>query len=36
VLFRSTRVACRELIRAAHHGGGKDNITVIVITVPGA
>lgn len=34
--YADTRVACRELIRAAHHGGGKDNITVIVITVPAA
>ena len=28
------RVACRELIRAAHHGGGKDNITSVLIVVP--
>jgi protein phosphatase len=27
------RLACRELIRAAHHGGGKDNITVVVVRV---
>ncbi|MFM2246011.1 MAG: hypothetical protein RL071_2085 [Pseudomonadota bacterium] len=32
--YDDTRVACRELIRAAHHGGGKDNITVLIITVP--
>jgi serine/threonine protein phosphatase PrpC len=29
-------VACRELIRAAHHGGGKDNITVLIVLMPGA
>lgn len=28
------RVVSRELIRAAHMGGGKDNITVIVVSVP--
>ncbi len=28
------RVAARELVRAAHIGGGKDNITVIVASVP--
>lgn len=28
------RVSSRELIRAAHMGGGKDNITVIVVNVP--
>jgi serine/threonine protein phosphatase PrpC len=30
------RVVSRELIHAAHRGGGKDNITVIVVNVPGA
>ena len=25
------RVASRELVRAAHHGGGKDNITLMII-----
>lgn len=30
------RVVSRELIGAAHRGGGKDNITVIVVAVPGA
>ena len=29
------RLVSRELIRAAHMGGGKDNITVIVVNVPG-
>jgi protein phosphatase len=28
------RFAARELIRAAHQGGGKDNVTLLVITVP--
>jgi PPM family protein phosphatase len=32
--YADPRIACRELIRAAHHGGGKDNITVVLITVP--
>jgi len=27
------RVASRELVRAAHHGGGKDNITLMIIGV---
>jgi PPM family protein phosphatase len=34
--YDDPRVACRELIRAAHHGGGKDNITVVLLTVPAA
>jgi protein phosphatase len=29
------RLASRELIRAAHVGGGKDNITVVLVNVPG-
>ncbi len=29
------RVMSRELIRAAHMGGGKDNITVIIVNIPG-
>ena len=29
------RIVSRDLIRAAHIGGGKDNITVIVVNVPG-
>lgn len=28
------RISSRELVRAAHMGGGKDNITVIVVNVP--
>lgn len=31
-----SRTVCREQIYAAHMGGGKDNISVIVINVPGA
>jgi protein phosphatase len=30
------RIVCREQIYAAHMGGGKDNISVIVVGVPGA
>jgi protein phosphatase len=30
------RVAARELVRAAHLGGGKDNITMILASVPAA
>jgi protein phosphatase len=30
------RITARELIRAAHMGGGKDNITVVLVAVPGA
>ncbi len=29
------RAISRQLVRAAHMGGGKDNITVLVINVPG-
>ena len=32
--YDDPRVACRELVRAAHHGGGKDNITSVLIVVP--
>ena len=32
--YGDPRVSCRELIRAAHHGGGRDNITVMVIQTP--
>jgi len=31
--YEDTRIAARELIRAAHHGGGKDNVTLVLITV---
>lgn len=29
------RAVSRELVRAAHMGGGKDNITVVLVNVPG-
>jgi len=32
--YTDPRVASRELIRAAHHGGGKDNITLVVVLIP--
>ena len=32
--YEEPRVACRELVRAAHHGGGRDNITVVIVGVP--
>lgn len=30
------RTISRELVRAAHMGGGKDNVTVVVVNVPSA
>lgn len=33
--YPDARVACRELIRAAHHGGGRDNITALLVHIPG-
>ena len=32
--FDDPRALCRELIRAAHLGGGRDNITVMVMQIP--
>src|SRR5690606_14904191 len=32
--YADPRIAARELIRAAHHGGGKDNVTLVLVTVP--
>jgi len=32
--YTDPRIASRELIRAAHHGGGKDNVTLMIVTVP--
>ncbi len=29
--YADPRLACRELVRAAHHGGGKDNVTVVLV-----
>lgn len=32
--YSDLRLASRELIRASHHGGGKDNVTLMVFQVP--
>ncbi len=32
--WRDARACAWELIQAAHRGGGKDNITVLIVTVP--
>jgi protein phosphatase len=32
--YPDPRIASRELVRAAHHGGGKDNVTLLVVQVP--
>jgi serine/threonine protein phosphatase PrpC len=32
--YQDPRIACRELIRAAHHGGGRDNITTLLVHIP--
>ena len=31
--YDNPRLTCRELVRAAHHGGGKDNVTVVLFGV---
>ncbi len=31
--FDDPRVCARELVRAAHHGGGKDNVTLMLVAV---
>jgi protein phosphatase len=31
--YADPRLASRELIRAAHQGGGKDNVSVVIVTV---
>lgn len=31
--YRDPRVAARELVRASHQGGGKDNVTLMVVQV---
>jgi len=31
--YEDPRIAARELIRAAHHGGGKDNVTLVLVTI---
>ena len=32
--YQDPRIVCREMIRAAHHGGGRDNITVVMAEIP--
>ena len=32
--YTDPRIAARELVRAAHHGGGKDNVTLVLVTIP--
>ena len=32
--YTDPRICCRELVRAAHHGGGKDNVTVVLVHLP--
>ena len=32
--YSDPRIASRELVRAAHHGGGKDNVTLMIVTIP--
>ena len=32
--YQDPRVCARELVRAAHHGGGKDNVTLMIVEVP--
>jgi protein phosphatase len=31
--YPDPRIAARELVRAAHHGGGKDNVTLMIVGV---
>jgi protein phosphatase len=33
--YSDPRIASRELVRAAHHGGGKDNVTLMIVVIPG-
>lgn len=32
--YTDPRIASRELVRAAHHGGGKDNVTLMIVEIP--
>lgn len=32
--YADPRIATRELIKAAHHGGGKDNVTLMIVAIP--
>lgn len=31
--YSDPRIAARELVRASHHGGGKDNVTLMIVEV---
>ena len=31
--YDDPRTLCREMIRAAHHGGGRDNITIVLVEI---
>lgn len=31
--YTDPRIAARELVRAAHHGGGKDNVTLMIVSI---
>jgi protein phosphatase len=31
--YTDPRIASRELVRAAHHGGGKDNVTMMIVAI---
>lgn len=31
--YTDPRIAARELVRAAHHGGGKDNVTLMIVEI---
>jgi serine/threonine protein phosphatase PrpC len=33
-MYGDPRIATRELVKAAHHGGGKDNVTLMIVTIP--
>jgi protein phosphatase len=32
--YGDPRIAARELVRASHHGGGKDNVTLMIVEIP--
>ena len=34
--YSDPRVAARELVRASHQGGGKDNVTLVLVDIPGS
>ena len=31
--YTDPRIASRELVRASHQGGGKDNVTLMIVTI---